>query len=139
MGFCFQDRILIDAHQYHAILTVVQFVHECFQSVTDSLHLPVLLVLEEDTQIRRHLHESGLLLVGLAIRGEGCQVGHDTAIIGILDDDFLPVDGTRGTQSEQASHERAVTFDIEHRTVLVGTIGQEDTHGQKHGTAQPDA
>ena len=53
----------------------------------------VLSVMEEDAQIGRHAHEVRLLVVSLAVGREMLQVGCQTAVLRVMDDDLLAVEG----------------------------------------------
>ena len=49
--------------------------------------------MEEDAQIGRYAHEVRLLVVGLAVGRELLQARGQTAVLRVMDDDLLAVEG----------------------------------------------
>ena len=138
MCFGVENRHLVQCAYYGGVPAVVQLFYEFFHSLLQFAHHMILVESEEDGVIGGYVQQSFPVAVLPAIFRQCLNVLDQLGVVGFVYDDFLLVQFALGAYAQQALEEVLVAFYVEHHTILVGSVDEEQTYGGQHHGAQPD-
>ena len=133
------DGVLVDVHEDDVVAAVVQLVDDCLHVLAELSSAFVSARAEEDEVVAWDAMQMHRLAAFEAELREVVQSLGQGSVVGVVDDDFLAVELSAGSQSEQPHEEVAVALDVEDDAVRVGLVSEEDASCRQHDGAEPCA